>query len=320
MLARGTATLLCLLLVAGSHAAAQSYPSKPIRMIVPFSAGGPLDFMARAIGDKLSASLKQNIIVENRTGAAGNIGTDLVAKAEPDGYTLVMALSSTLTVNPSLYKSMSFDPEDDLRPISILTSNRQMLVVHPSVPVNSVQEFVAAARKEPVNYAHAGHGSPGHLVMEYFRLKAKFKANPVPYKGNAPLVNDLVAGHIKTGFVASAGVLPHVKAGRLKALAISSAERSDLAPDVPTIAESGYPGFNVETYFVLMGPAGLPDAIAALLERETHEALKDPALRARMRQVDLVPVGSTGAEAKARIKADRELWADVVKAANLRIE
>ena len=310
------AALVCLT----AQTSAQDYPSKPIRMIVPFSAGGPLDFMARAIGDKLTASLKQNILVENRTGAAGNIGTDLVAKAAPDGYTLLMALSSTLTVNPSLYKSMPFDPQRDLRPISILTSNRQMLVVHPSVPVNSVKEFVAAARKEPMSYAHAGHGSPGHLVMEYFRLKADFKANPVPYKGNAPLVNDLVAGHIKAGFVASAGVLPHVKAGRLKALAISSASRTDLAPDVPTIAESGYPGFNVETYFVLMAPAGVPDAIVTLLEREANKALKAPDLQARMRQIDLVPIGTTGAEAEARIKADRELWAGVVKAANLRID
>jgi tripartite-type tricarboxylate transporter receptor subunit TctC len=259
------AALFCLT----AQTSAQDYPSKPIRMIVPFSAGGPLDFMARAIGDKLTASLKQNILVENRTGAAGNIGTDLVAKATPDGYTLLMALSSTLTVNPSLYKSMPFDPQRDLRPISILTSNRQMLVVHPSVPVNSVKDFVAAARKEPVSYAHAGHGSPGHLVMEYFRLKADFKANPVPYKGNAPLVNDLVAGHIKAGFVASSGV---------------------------------------------------PDAIVTLLEREANNALKASELRARMRQIDLIPIGTTGAEAKARIKADRELWAGVVKAANLRID
>jgi tripartite-type tricarboxylate transporter receptor subunit TctC len=142
----------------------------------------------------------------------------------------------------------------------------------------------------------------------------------VPYKGNAPLVNDLVAGHIKAGFVASAGVLPHVKAGRLKALAISSAGRTDLAPDIPTIAESGYPGFNVETYFVLMAPSGVPDAIVTLLEREANNALKASELRARMRQIDLIPIGTTGAEAKARIKADRELWAGVVKAANLRID
>jgi tripartite-type tricarboxylate transporter receptor subunit TctC len=296
---------------------AQSYPSKPIRLIVPFSAGGPLDFLARAVGEKLTRSLKQNVIVENRVGAAGNIGSDVVAKAEPDGYTLLLALSSTLTVNPLIYKSMPFDPQRDLRPISILTSNRQMLVVHPSFPVNSVAEFVAHARKEPVSYAHAGHGSPGHLVMEYFRLKAGFKAIPVPYKGNAPLVNDLVAGHIKVGFVATAGVLPHVKAGRLKGLAISSLTRTELAPDIPTIAESGYPGFNVETFFVLMGPAGLPDPIAAVLEREARQALKDPQLEARMRQIDLVPAGTTGAEARERIKADLELWKGVVKAAGM---
>jgi tripartite-type tricarboxylate transporter receptor subunit TctC len=287
---------------------------------VPFPAGGPLDIAARSVADKLTASLKQNIIVENRPGAAGNLGSDLVAKSAPDGHTLLATLSTTLTVNPSLYKSMPFDPQRDLRPISILTSNSQTLVVHPSVPVKSVKEFVAFATKEPVSYAHAGHGSPGHLVMEYFRLKAGFKAIPVPYKGNAPLVNDLVAGHIKFGFVATAGVLPHVTAGRLKALAISSPQRSQLTPDVPTIAESGYPDFSMETYFVLAAPAGLPDQIATVLEREVQSALKAPDLDARWRKIDMVPVGSTGSAASARIKADLALWADVVKAANMRID
>ncbi|MPZ55468.1 MAG: tripartite tricarboxylate transporter substrate binding protein [Rhizobiales bacterium] len=299
---------------------AQSYPSRPIKMIVPFPAGGPLDIVARGVGDKLTASLKQNVIVENRPGAAGNLGSDLVVKSAPDGYTLLMVLNTTLTVNPALYKTMPFDSQRDLKPISILTSNSQMLVVHPSVPVNSVKEFVAFASKETVSYAHAGHGSPGHLVMEYFRLKAGFKANPVPYKGNAPLVNDLIAGHIKVGFVATAGVLPHVSAGRLRGLAISSVSRSQLAPNIPTVAESGYPDFNVETYFVLAAPAGLPDPIAAVLEREVQNALKAPQLQARLRKIDLLPVGMTGAQAKARIKADLELWAGVVKAANMRIE
>jgi len=307
-------------LAGASPALAQAYPSRPIKMIVPFPAGGPLDIAARSVADKLAASLKQNIIVENRPGATGNLGSDLVAKAAPDGHTLLVTLSTSLTVNPWLYRTMPFDPQRDLRPISILTSNSQTLVVHPSVPVNSVQEFVAFANREPVSYANAGHGSPGHLVMEYFRLKAGFKANSVPYKGNAQLVNDLVAGHIKVGFVATAGVLPHVQAGRLKAIAISSSTRSPLSPNVPTIAESGYPDFSMETYFVLLGPAGLPDEIAGLLEREVQAALKAPDLDARWRKIDMVPVGSTGAAAAARIKADLALWADVVKAANMRID
>ena len=323
LLVRWGVGALCLLggfAAAQVPALAQSYPSRSIRMIVPFPAGGPLDIAARSVAEKLSASLKQNVIVENRPGAAGNLGGDLVAKAAPDGHTLLATLSTALTVNPSLYKAMPFNPQRDLRPISILTSNSQTLVVHPSVPVNSVKEFVALASKEPVSYAHAGHGSPGHLVMEYFRLKAGFKTSPVPYKGNAPLVNDLVAGHIKFGFVATAGVLPHVTAGRLKALAISSATRSALSPNVPTIAESGYPDFSMETYFVLAAPAGLPDPIAALLEREVQTALKAPDLDARWRKIDMVPVGTPGAAASARIKADLELWAGVVKAANMQVQ
>jgi tripartite-type tricarboxylate transporter receptor subunit TctC len=322
MVARWGLGVLCLLgacAVQGS-VLAQSYPSRSIRVIVPFPAGGPLDIAARDVADKWAGSLKQNVVVENRPGAAGNLGSDLVAKAAPDGHTLLVTLSTTLTVNPSLYKTMPFDTPRDLRPISILTSNSQTLVVHPSVPANSVKEFVALASKEPVSYAHAGHGSPGHLVMEYFRLKAGFKASPVPYKGNAPLVNDLVAGHIKFGFVATAGVLPHVTAGRLKALAISSAERSPLTPNVPTIAESGYPDFSVETYFVLAAPAGLPNEIASLLEREVRSALAAPDLQARWRKLDMVPVGSTGAAAAARLKADLELWAGVVKAADMQAQ
>jgi tripartite-type tricarboxylate transporter receptor subunit TctC len=318
-----TFALLCsfgLMVEAVSPVAAETYPERPIKLIVPFPAGGPLDIAARSIADKFAASLKQNVIVENRPGASGNLGSNLVAKSAPDGYNLLSALSTTLTVNPSLYKTMPFDPVRDLRPISILTSNSQTLVVHPSVPVNTVKEFVTFASKEPISYAHAGHGSPGHLVMEYFRLKAGFKTSPVPYKGNALLVNDLVAGHIKFGFVATAGVLPHVTAGRLRAIAISSAQRSQLAPNTPTIAESGYPDFRMETYFVLAAPAGLPDAIAATLEGEVRAALKAPDLNARWRKIDMVPVGSTGAEAMARIKSDLALWAGIVKAANMTVQ
>jgi tripartite-type tricarboxylate transporter receptor subunit TctC len=318
LIARWCIAILCLLGLQAT-AFAQPYPSRPIRIIVPFAAGGPLDIAARSIADKLTASLKQNVIVENHTGAAGNIGSNVVAKAPPDGYTLLMGLSTTFTVSPSLYKSMPFDPQRDLRALSILTSNSQTLAVHPSLPVNSVKEFVALAKKEPLNYANAGYGSPGHLVMEYFRLKAGFTANPVPYKGNSALMNDLVAGHIKVGFVATAGVYPHAKAGRLKALAISSTKRSALSPDVPTIAESGYPDFSMETYFVLAAPAGLPDEIASVLGREVKAALKAPDLLERWAKIDMVAVDTTEAETVARIKADLELWKGVVKAANMQV-
>jgi tripartite-type tricarboxylate transporter receptor subunit TctC len=299
---------------------AQSYPSRPVRMIVPFSAGGPLDLVTRAVADKMAASLKQPFLVENRTGAAGNLGTDMVAKAAPDGYTLLVVLNTTLTVNPRLYQNLPYDPHKDLQPISLLVKNSQMLVVHPSVPVNSVAEFVAFAKGQPISYAHAGQGSPGHLAMEYFRLQAGFGAVPVPYRGNAPLVTDLLGGQVPAGFVASAGVMPHVRGGKLKGLAISAASRSPLAPNIPTIAESGYPDFKVETSFLMLGPAGLPDDVAALLEREVRAAVKAPDLQDKFLALDMHTVGSTAAEAKTEIDSDEKLWAGVVKAANMKAE
>jgi tripartite-type tricarboxylate transporter receptor subunit TctC len=264
-------------------------------------------------------------VIENRPGIGGNIGADVIAKAAPDGYTLGLVLNTTLTVNPSLYKKLPFDPDKDFRPISIVTTSGNMLVVHPSIPVNSVAEFVAfakaAARKEPIAYASAGGlGSPGHLVMEYFRLRAGFEAIHVPYRSNPAMVIDLVAGQVKVGFVTSSGMMDHVQAGRLKGLGVARASRSPLAPDVPTIAESGYPGFRVENYNVILAPAGIPEPIAALLEREVLAALKHPDVIERLRLMDTTPARTIGPEASARIKADRAEWAKVVAAASMRLE
>src|SRR5215510_1316547 len=302
-------------------AAAQPYPNRLIKLVVPAVAGGPSDIIARAIADRLSVSLKQSFVIENRPGAGGNIGTDVIAKAAPDGYTLGVVLNTTLTVNPSLYKKLPFDPDKDFRPISILTTTGNMLVVHPSVPVNSVAEFVAyaktaAARGVPITYASGGNGTPGHLVMENFRTYADFEAIHVPYRGNAPMVVDLVAGQVKVGFVVSAGMMDHVQAGRLKALGVARASRSPLAPDAPTIAESGYRGFRVENYIVLLAPAGLSEPIAAFLEREVLAALKRPDIIERLRVMDMAPAGIIGSEVRERLKADRAEWAKVVAAAN----
>ena len=309
-----------LALGAASAATAQSYPQRPVKIIAAVVAGSPVDLVARAVADKLSISLKQSFVVENRPGVGGNLGAEVAAKAAADGYTLLVALDTTFTVNPSLYKKLPFDPDADFRPISIMALSSAMLVVHPSVPVNSVAELVAYARKEPMAYAHGGNGSPGHLTMEYFRLQAKFPATPVPYRGNTPLVNDLVAGQIKLGFVGTGGVIQHVLAGRLKAFAISTSKRSPIAPDVPTMAEVGYPGFKVETYYVMLAPAGIPDSIAATLEHEVRRALQAPDLQERFRPMNTEIAATTGAEAKVRIKADAELWSKVVKAADMRVD
>jgi tripartite-type tricarboxylate transporter receptor subunit TctC len=303
-------------------ACAQGYPSRPVKIIVPFPAGGPLDPLGRAMSDKLAASLKQPFVVENRVGAGGNTGSDVAAKSAPDGHTLLLVLSSTLTVNPALYQRMPFDPEKDLRLITIATSSSQLLVVHPSLPVHSVKEFVAHASSEPIAYAHAGPGSPGHLMMEFFRMYAGFKAQPVPYRGNALLVTDLVAGQIKAGFVGSGGLFQHIRDGRIRALAISSATaaRSPLLPDVPSIAESGYPDVKYGAYFVLAAPVGVPDSIAEVIEREARAALRTADIKEKLRAIDIEVQATTSAEAKAILKAEAETMARVVKATGMRID
>jgi tripartite-type tricarboxylate transporter receptor subunit TctC len=301
-------------------AMAQSYPTRAVKVVVPFAAGGPLDLVGRAVFDKLSANLKQPFVLENRAGAGGNIGTEAVAKAAPDGYTLLFVLSGTLTANPAMYRKLPFDVQRDLRPIMLLTSNSQMMVVHPSLPVNTLAELVAYAKKEPLTYAHAGPGSGGHLAMEYFRSLAGFETVQVPYRGNAPLVTDLVAGQVKAGFVATAGVIQHVRDGKLRGLAISSTTRSLLAPAVPTTAEAGYPDFKLATYFVLLGPAGLSDAIAGLLEREVRAALQTPEFAERFRPQDVQVVASDAAQARAFLRDDTALWARIAKQAKLQVD
>jgi tripartite-type tricarboxylate transporter receptor subunit TctC len=316
--------VVALLAVAATAAGAcaQGYPSRPVKIIVPFPAGGPLDLLGRAMSDKLAASLKQPFVVENRVGAGGNTGSDVAAKSAPDGHTLLLVLSSTLTVNPALYQRMPFDPEKDLRLITIATSSSQLLVVHPSLPVHSVKEFVAHASSEPIAYAHAGPGSPGHLMMEFFRMYAGFKAQPVPYRGNALLVTDLVAGQIKAGFVGSGGLFQHIRDGRIRALAISSATaaRSPLLPDVPSIAESGYPDVKYGAYFVLAAPVGVPDSIAEVIEREARAALRTADIKEKLRAIDIEVQATTSAEAKAILKAEAETMARVVKATGMRID
>jgi tripartite-type tricarboxylate transporter receptor subunit TctC len=301
-------------------AVAQTFPERPIKIITAGIPGTTFDLVARAIGDKLSPILRQPILVESRPGAAGNLGAEFVAKVPADGYTLLMALGTVFTINPSLYKKPPFDPLTDFRYIAITSTTSTMLVVHPSIPANSVAEFVAYAKKEPMSYAHGGNGTPGHLCMEYFGLLAGFRGTPVPYRGNPQLVTDLVGGQIKFGFVATTGVAPHVREGRLKGLAVSTRQRSPLAPSLPTLAEAGYPEFEFDSYHVLAAPAAVPEPIALLLEREVMRALALSDLQEKLRVQDILIAPTAGAEAKARIKSDFEKWAKVVEATNMRID
>jgi tripartite-type tricarboxylate transporter receptor subunit TctC len=299
---------------------ANSYPARPVKLVVAAVPGSGIDLVTRALADRLSAASNQNFIVENRPGAGGNLGADAVARSTPDGHTLLVALDTTLTVNPSLYRALPFDPEADLRPIAILASSNTTLVVHPSIPVGSVEEFVSFARKNPLSYAHGGNGTPGHLSMEYFRMLAEFPAVPVPYRGSAQLIGDLIGGQIKLGFVSTAIVLDHVRAGRLKGLAISAARRSPLLPDVPTLGETGYPDFQVELYYVMLAPARAPDTVIALLEREVTRSLKSADFQERFRPQDIAVRAVTGPAVQQRLAADRALWAKVAKAASLQVE
>ena len=299
----------CATVIFSETAIAQNYPTHPIRIIVSSAAGGPLDIVARAVAEKLAAALKQPVVVEARSGAGGNIAADFVSKSAPDGYTLLFTLSSTLNVNPHLYKDLTFN----LKPITVVNYSTQTLFVHPSVPVHNVAEFVAWAKKEgPVSYAHGGNGTSSHLVMEYFRLLAGFETVGVPYRGAAAMIGDFLAGQFKVAFGSTSGLLPQAAAGKLRALAVSTSKRSPLAPDVPTVAESGYPGFELTTDFVLLAPGGTPDEIVALLEREVRQATDTPEFRDRFAKQDIWIVASTSAEAASRIKAGFDLWGDVV--------
>ena len=305
----------CLLAVP-ALAQAQQYPTKPVKVIVT-TVPGPLDTFARMICDKLSIALKQPFIIENRAGAGGNIGTEAVAKSAADGYTLLFAIDTTFTVNPSVYKALPFDPVKDFATISVPVTYGQLLAVHPSVPANSVAELVALAKQKKLNYASGGNGTPSHLSSAYFTSTAGIDMTHIPYKGTGQSVIDVVAGQVDAIFAVVTGVLPHVKAGKLRALGISSAKRSALAPDVPTIAESGYPGFDVSFAYALMAPAGTPDEIVQLLSREVQRALAQPDVQEKNRTFDYVPTGMDPKQSAAWLKENRERWTGVVQRAGI---
>jgi tripartite-type tricarboxylate transporter receptor subunit TctC len=297
-------------------AQSQQYPNKPVKVIVT-TVPGPLDTFARIICEKISTDLKQPFIIENRAGAGGNIGTDFVAKSPADGYTLLFAIDTTFTVNPAIYKSLPFDPVKDFATISVPVTYGQLLAVHPSVPAKSVAELVALAKQKKLNYASGGSGSPSHLSSAYFLSTAGIDMTHIPYKGTGQSVVDVVAGQVDTIFAVVTGVLPHVKAGKLRALAISSAKRSALAPDVPTIAESGYPGFDVSFAYAVMAPAGTPDEIVQLLSREVQRALALPDVQEKMRTFDYVTTGMNPKQSAAWLKENRERWTGVVQRAGI---
>jgi len=296
-----------------------TYPSRNVRIIVPIAPGGPLDTVARAVAETLSERLKQTFIIENRPGAGGNTGIQAGISAEPDGHTLMVVAGSMLVTNPSLYKKPPFNPLTDLRPISTLTISSQTLAVHPSLQVGSLNEFIAHARKNSISYATSGYGTPSHLTMEYLATLADFSATPVSYRGLSPLMIDLLAGQVKVGFVATAGVIENARAGRLMALAVSSGNRSQMMPDVPTISESGFPEFDVGSTIVLVAPAGIPESAARLLETEARRAVTQPAFQKKFHSRDIVGIGTSGADTRSWIAKDLPRWQKVIEAAKMQV-
>jgi len=301
---------------------AQPYPSKPVRLVVPFAPGGTTDVLARLLGQKLSEGLGQPFLVDNRPGAGGNIGTELAAKAPADGYTLVMSFDGTMAINPSVYRKLPFDAQKDLAPVASMAQVPLLIVVHPGVAAANVAEFVALAKANPkrVNYSSAGHGSTGHLTGELFAARAGIEMVHVSYKGGGQAVQDLLGGQIQMLVTALPTVEGHLKGGKLRALAFTSARRVAGAPDVPTLAESGYAGFDVLSWYGVLAPAGTPAEVVRKLNGEINAIVQAPDVRARLVALGAEPTGGTPEQFAATIRADTARWAKVVADAAIRID
>jgi tripartite-type tricarboxylate transporter receptor subunit TctC len=301
---------------------AADFPAHPIRIVVPFPAGGATDIAARMLAERMAADWKQPVTVDNRPGAGGNIGSDIVAKSAPDGYNLIMGVTGSHAINISLYARMPYDPVKDFEAISQVAVVPNVVVVHPSVPAASLQAFVALAKKEPgkLNYASLGNGTAAHLTMEMFKIAAGIELTHIPYKGSAPAVADLLAGQVQAMIDGLPSALPHVQAGKLRALAVTSAKRSPAAPELPTIAESGYPGFSADAWSGLFAPRGTPKAIVDKISTETQRILKTPEVQKRLGELGAEPVGSTPAEFAQFVQREIDKWARVVKASGARLD
>jgi hypothetical protein len=300
-------------------AVAQDYPSRPLRYVVPFTAGGGGDIIIREVAQRLTARLGQTVIVDNRAGAGGSLGTEIVARAPADGYTLLMANVAPMAINVSVYKKLNYDPAKDFAPVTLLASFPNILVLHPSVPARTLPQLIALARSKPgqLTYASAGAGSTTHLAAEFFRSRAQVDVIHVPYKGGGAALIDLVAGQVTLYFSSLPAALPMVRTGRLRALGVTGLTRSVAAPDVPTIAESGFAGFEAVTWIGAVAPAGTPPAIITRLNRELVEIMQAGDMREKMIAQGAEPLTNTPEQFAAYIKSEIGKWAAVVKQAGI---
>lgn len=309
------------LTLASSLACAQAYPSKPIRIIVPFSAGGAADLLTRMVAQRLQEAWGQGVIVENRTGANGNIGMEAVAKAAPDGYTLLQAPNGNAVVNPNLFAKLPYEMKD-FAPITMIAKVENILVVNPGVPAKSVAELVALAAAQPgkLTFVSPGVGSQAHLGGEFLKLAAMVDLVHVPYKGVGPALNDLIGGQVTMMFAAAPSALPHMKSGRLRALGLASLQRSPALPELPTVAEQGFPGFEAVSWYSLLAPAGTPRELIDKLQGEVARMLQQPDTREKLAAIGATPVGSAPEQFAATIRQESARYADLFKRANIRAE
>jgi tripartite-type tricarboxylate transporter receptor subunit TctC len=312
---------VCIVLSA-QHVVAQSYPVKPVRLVVGFPAGGPTDIVSRTIAPKLTEALGQQVLVDNRGGAGGVIATEQVAKSPPDGYTLLMGTIGGIAVAMSLMPNRGYDTLRDLAPVTQAVTVTNLLVVHPSVPAKNVKDLLAIARSKPgrLNYASSGNGTVTHLAGELFKLMGKVDITHVPFKGGAPALTALISGEVDLSYENSLVVTPHVKAGKVKALAVTGARRSQLMPELPTISESGLPGYNASGWYGLFVPAPTPKPVIARLNQEAVKALRMPDVVRTLSSQGAEPVGNMPEEFGAFVKAEIDKWANLVKVARMKVD
>lgn len=320
-LMRGALACVSVVSAPVAHAQSATYPAKAIRWIVPFAPGGPADLLARLVGQKLSDAWNQPVIVENKAGAAGNLGVDMAAKAAPDGYTLVIVPTGNITVNPTLYPKLPYK-QSELAPVTLLATVENVLVVHPSLPARSMQELIAHAKANAgkLSFASPGAGAQPHLAGEAIKLAAGIDLVHVAYKGTGPALNDLLGGQVSMMFSQLSSAIPHIQSGKLRAIGVASLTRSSATPDLPTVAEQGFPGFEAVSWYALMVPAGTPADIIGKLHTEAVKALRAADVRDKLTALGAQPVGNTPAELGAIIARETARWAEVIRKQGIRAE
>ena len=305
-----------------SSALAADYPTKPITLMIGFAPGGPSDVMARILTRKMEEILKQPFVIENRAGAGGGIAGTAVARAAPDGYTVLLATGSLLAINVSLYKNLGYDPEKDFEPISVIGTQTNVLYTHPSVPAKSLAELIAHAKDNPgkLSFGSGGNGTPAHLAGELLKIEAKIDMTHVPFRGTGPALQAVIGGHVPMAYNPPSPLIPHIQSGAIRPIAITTLKRTAVLPEVPTIAESGFPGFEATTWHALVAPAGTPKDVIAALHQATAATVNDPGVRKALTDLGVDVVGGTPEELRAYLKSEIPKWAQVVKASGAKVD